>query len=129
MKYFNAKEILAMPEKNSDARVYTAEEGKNYFVNISYKDHAEKLIAESHTFEDDIYVVKEGGADLYLGGEIVNNHEISDGQWRGDDLTGDVTKYQISAGDMVFIPAGTPHMLDARNSMIKLVIVKVICGA
>ena len=126
MKIMPLNDILSMVSGTQDERLYDAESGKKYFVNISAKDHAEPLISESHDFEDDIYMVLEGAADLYLGGEIVEKREVSEGQWRGETLTEDAKMQRISAGDMVFIPATTPHMLDARNDKIKLAIVKII---
>ena len=126
MNYVSFEEILDLVDGTEDKRLYEPIGEKNYFVNISAKDHTSELIAESHTYEDDIYIVKEGEADLYLGGEIFGSKEVTDGQLRGTNLVGDITKQRIYPGDMVFIPATTPHMLDARNDTIKLVVVKII---
>ena len=81
-------------------------EGGSYNVNIRRIGNAETALMHPRT--TDIYVVREGSGTLVTGGQIVDeNGQPIDGQ-RGASIRGG-TERVISAGDLVFIPAGVPH--------------------
>ena len=82
-----------------------------------YGSHAIKLSdrtasggAEIHAHFDDIMMVMKGNATLITGGEVVNPQRATDGETTGTAIR-DGTVQQIAAGDVVHIPAGTPHQL------------------
>ncbi|MBM63509.1 MAG: hypothetical protein CL484_11235 [Acidobacteria bacterium] len=61
-----------------------------------------------HPRTTDVYVVREGSGVLVTGGQIVDERgEPVDGQ-RGAAIRGGVER-RISAGDLIFIPAGVAH--------------------
>ena len=65
---------------------------------------------EIHTHFDDVIIVTEGKATLITGGTVIDPHTGSDGEIRGSGIQNGVVQ-TISVGDIVHIPAGTPHQL------------------
>lgn len=65
--------------------------------------------AEIHAHWDDLFVIVDGAATLETGGTVVDA-KTSDGETHGSRLEG-ATSRELHAGDVVIIPAGTPHRL------------------
>ena len=95
-------------------------------MNVVNKDHAQELVAEMHAEEADIYLAISGQGFLLLGGTIRDGRETAPGQYRGSMLD-EAESFLISAGDVVMIPEGTPHMLDIRDNSLIYVVVKIKC--
>lgn len=66
--------------------------------------------AEVHEHEADIFVVQSGEAILVSGGKIVNGHTQNQGEIRGTSIDGG-ERHKVTAGDIIHIPARTPHQL------------------
>jgi mannose-6-phosphate isomerase-like protein (cupin superfamily) len=66
--------------------------------------------AELHEHEADVFVIESGQATLVTGGKIVNPHTQKPGEIRGTSIEGG-ERHPIATGDIVHIPAGTPHQL------------------
>ncbi len=82
-----------------------------------YKSHAIKLSvrtatggAEVHALFDDIFFVTQGKATLVTGGTVENAKSESDGETKGTGIQNGKSQ-AIAQGDVVHIPAGTPHQL------------------
>jgi len=82
-----------------------------------YKSHAIKLSArtpsggaEIHAHFDDILVVTGGSATLITGGAVVAAQTGSDGEIKRSRIQDGKTQ-KIAEGEIVHIPAGTPHQL------------------
>jgi len=82
-----------------------------------YKSHAIKLSvrtssggAEVHAQYDDIFVVTEGKATLVTGGTVIDPKGEGDGERKGSGIRNGESQ-TIVQGDIVHIPAGTPHQL------------------
>jgi mannose-6-phosphate isomerase-like protein (cupin superfamily) len=80
-----------------------------------YKTHSIRLVArttsggaEVHNHFDDVIVVTEGSATIITGGSVVNPHDEADGEIRGQSVK-DGQSQAVSVGDVIHIPAGTPH--------------------
>jgi mannose-6-phosphate isomerase-like protein (cupin superfamily) len=73
--------------------------------------------AEIHAHYDDVFIVKQGHATLTTGGTIVDAKTGPDGETKGTGITGGQTQ-EISAGDVVNIPAGTPHQLKIPEGVL-----------
>lgn len=69
--------------------------------------------AEVHAHFDDIFFVTRGTATLITGGTVVDAHTSPDGETHGAKIEGG-TSLTIGKGDVVEIPAGTPHQLIIR---------------
>lgn len=95
----------------------------SHFVLVVYREGNGP--AESHASETDFYVVQSGSATLHLGGRIVDAKTVEEGEVRGSRLDGAKT-VQITVGDTVNIPPGTPHQVTlAAGEKITYMIVKV----
>ena len=97
-----------------------------------YKSHALKLSvrttsggAEIHAHFDDVMVVTEGSATLITDGTIVDPHTGSDGETKGTSIKDGVSR-TIAVGDIVHVPAGTPHQLIlAKGTVFSAFVVKI----
>lgn len=97
-----------------------------------YGTHALKLNerttiggAEIHAHFDDVILVTEGKATLITGGELIDPHARSNGETTGSGIRNGIVQ-PIAAGDLVHIPAGTPHqLLIAPGATYSAVVIKV----
>lgn len=75
-------------------------------VNLSVvreKSRAERHVSLSHS-----YLVLGGSGEVFVGGRIPDEQEISSGEFRGDRLEGAVA-VPLHKGDLVWIPRNAPH--------------------
>ena len=86
------------------ARTIGAHAGYHY-VEARRRSNGE---AEIHDRWDDITIVQAGHATLLTGGVVANDHLVSPGEHRGGTIRGGSSR-AIAAGDLITIPAGTPH--------------------
>ncbi len=100
-----------------------------------YGDHAITMAArtksggpEVHTHWTDVILVTDGEATLLLGGKVVNPVERGakgSGEMGGSDITGGTIQV-VKKGDIINIPAGTPHWIKiAEGAKFAYVNVKV----
>ncbi len=97
-----------------------------------YKTHAIKLSvrnasggAEVHAHYDDIFIVTRGKARLVTGGTVLNAKTGNDGETKGSGIQ-DGKLQPIVKGDIVHIPAGTPHqLLLAPGDVFGAIVIKV----
>src|SRR5438105_14156435 len=83
-------------------------------------------MVEVHDHETDIFYVTDGEATLVTGGTMVGGEQTAPGQHRGADIKGGQTQ-TLKKGDIVTIPAGTPHWFKAlATPTISYLTVKVI---
>ncbi len=80
---------------------------------------------EIHDHETDIFYVTDGEATFVTGGTIVGGKQTAPGQIRGTDIKGGQTQ-TLKKGDVVSIPAGTPHWFKAVSPSISYLTIKVI---
>ena len=66
--------------------------------------------AEIHAYYDDLMIVEQGSATLITGGTVVDAQTGKDGETKGTSVK-DGTSRTITVGDVVIVPAGTPHQL------------------
>jgi mannose-6-phosphate isomerase-like protein (cupin superfamily) len=66
--------------------------------------------AEVHAHFDDVMLVTEGSATLVTGGTVVDGHTNSEGETHGTSIKDGVSR-TVSVGDVIHVPAGTPHQL------------------
>lgn len=127
--------VLALPlaaQTTGKAEVFSAKDIKAQLASLApqakasgdsssvlgdYKTHSLRLSAraasgggEVHTHFDDVMVVTEGTATLITGGTLVDSHTESDGELRGTGIK-DGQSQTIAVGDVIHVPAGTPHQL------------------
>jgi len=80
--------------------------------------------AEIHENVADVFMVMEGGSTLVTGGTIVGGKTTAPGEIKGTGIEGGQTQH-LSKGDVVIVPAGTPHWHKEIPSSIVYYTVKV----
>jgi mannose-6-phosphate isomerase-like protein (cupin superfamily) len=80
--------------------------GPNFTYALTHRDSSGGL--ERHDAWTDILVIESGSATYLSGGVQEGAHETSPGEWRDGTARG-ATRQRIAAGDVVTVPAGTPH--------------------
>jgi mannose-6-phosphate isomerase-like protein (cupin superfamily) len=63
---------------------------------------------EYHDHTNHVFVIVEGEATLVVGGTMVDSKRTAPDQMRAPSLEGGMT-YHLSKGDVITIPAKTPH--------------------
>lgn len=81
--------------------------------------------AELHETEADLFVVESGSARLIVGGKIVDPKTTAPNEVRGPSIEGGVEK-TLEPGDIVHIPAKTPHQLLLNGKEFTYFVMKVV---
>ena len=64
--------------------------------------------SEMHDGTNHVFIIVDGEAEFVTGGTMTDPKVISPGQTRGSGIEGG-TVHHLSKGDVITIPAGTPH--------------------
>lgn len=81
-------------------------------------------VAEIHLNEADFFYMIEGRATQVLGGRVIDGKETGPGQTRGPRTEGGRT-YHVSNGDIMWVPANTPHWFPEIPEALGYLLVKV----
>ena len=92
-----------------------------YMVHASHREQAGAV--EVHEQDADIIYVLEGSATFVTGGEIIGGKVTAPGEIRGTDIKGGETR-TITKGDVIIVPAGTPHWFKEVPGPINYYVVK-----
>ena len=95
----------------------------DYTVNVNSRNMTGQV--EVHDKETDIFYVMEGEATFVTGGTMIGGKQSRPNQWLGTDIQGGET-HHLTKGDVIVIPAGTPHWFKQVPSSIKYFTVKSI---
>src|SRR5262245_61190483 len=95
----------------------------DYTVSVNRRMAAGQV--EVHEKESDIFYVTEGEATFVTGGTMIGGKVSRPNQLLGTDITGGVT-HHLTKGDVIVIPAGTPHWFKQVPSSVKYFTVKSI---
>lgn len=85
--------------------------GTGFTYAVTHRDSSGSL--EVHMDWTDVFVVQSGNATMLTGGVADGARETTPGEWRGGAVRG-ATSAPITVGDLVVIPAGTPHQMLLR---------------
>jgi mannose-6-phosphate isomerase-like protein (cupin superfamily) len=81
--------------------------------------------AEVHERFADLFCVLAGTATLVTGGVVAGARTVAPGETRGTSIDGG-TRQKLRAGDLIHVPAGTPHqMILAGDETITSLVMKV----
>jgi glc operon protein GlcG len=80
---------------------------------------------EVHERETDIIYVVDGEATFVTGGTMLGGKTTKPGQMLGSDIQGGET-HHLGKGDMIVVPAGTPHWFKEVPGSISYYVVKVL---
>ena len=94
----------------------------NYKVDASHRDAPG--VVEVHTKDTDIIYMLEGTATFVTGGKLVDGKVIEPEEIRGRDTLGGETR-EITKGDVIVIPNGTPHWFKEVKGPVNYYVIKV----
>jgi glc operon protein GlcG len=117
VSFFAARQVAA-----AFARGAPLTENGSFKIHASRRDAAG--MAELHERDTDIVHVLEGTATLVTGGTIANGAVTAPGEIRGSSIEGGTSR-QLSAGDVVVVPNGTPHWFKEVKGPLVYFVVKV----
>ena len=92
-------------------------------VSGSHRDKAGQV--EQHDKETDVIYVVDGAATFVTGGTMVGGKVTKPGQWLGSDIQGGQS-HPLTKGDVIVVPAGTPHWFKEVPQSINYYVVKVL---
>jgi quercetin dioxygenase-like cupin family protein len=98
-------------------------EVEGYKVHASRRDRPGQ--AEVHEHETDVIYVLEGTATFVTGGKVVGGQVTAEHEIRGSAIEGGERR-QIQKGDVLVVPAGTPHWFAEVSGTLLYYVVKVI---
>ncbi len=98
--------------------------GMQLRVAVQHEKNKTGAPAELHDASDDVYYVLDGGATLVLGGKLDAPKEVEPGEWRSPRII-DGKTYEITKGDLVIVPRGTPHQRSTTNKNFTMVLIKI----
>lgn len=92
-----------------------------YMVHTSRRD--KPGVAEVHVKDADIIYMQEGSATFVTGGTVVDPQPTAPDEIRGKEITGGETR-TITKGDVIIVPAGTPHWFKEVPASMAYYVVK-----
>jgi len=94
----------------------------------NYKVHASRReapgMAEVHNLDTDIIYVLEGSATIVTGGQVVDGKTTAPNEIRGKEISGGDAR-KLMKGDVMIVPAGTPHWFKEVTGPLLYYVVKV----
>jgi glc operon protein GlcG len=97
--------------------------GPDLLVSGSHRDKAGQV--EVHDKETDVIYVIDGEATFVTGGTAVGLKQTKAGQSIGTEVTGGET-HHLTKGDVIVVPAGTPHWFKEVPKTVSYYVVKVL---
>src|SRR5215813_2656173 len=98
--------------------------GMELRVAVQHENNRTGSAAELHDASDDVYYVLEGSATLVLGGKLDEPKETDPGEWRSPRII-DGKTYEITKGDLIVVPRGTPHQRSTANKDFTMILIKI----
>lgn len=117
VRYFDSAAVSAAFDKG--AVLFDASD--KYMVHASRREAAGMV--ELHEEDADIVYVLKGTATLVTGGRLLDGKATGPGEIRGMNLDGGDTR-ELKPGDVVIIPAGTPHWFKEVTNPFTYYVVK-----
>ena len=101
-----AKHLQEMAAKGDGSASETLEKYPHHYTMLAFREKSGG--GELHQNFADLFVILDGHATVVTGGKIVDEKSVGPGEIRGRSVDGG-TRQNVSEGDVVHIPAGTPH--------------------
>jgi mannose-6-phosphate isomerase-like protein (cupin superfamily) len=95
----------------------------NLIIQGGHREKAGKV--EVHEKETDVIYVQDGEATFVTGGTMIGGNLTKPGQYLGTEIQGGVP-HHMAKGDVVVVPAGTPHWFREVPKSITYFVVKVL---
>ncbi|MGA8742797.1 MAG: hypothetical protein WB561_16545 [Terracidiphilus sp.] len=118
-----AKHLQALAAKGDGSGSETLEKYPHHYTMLAYRQRSGG--GELHQNFADIFFILDGHAAVLIGGSLVDQKTTGPGEIRGKSVDGG-SRQELRPGDVVHIPAGTPHqMLVSEGESITYFVVKV----
>ena len=122
----------------TDTPIRTIDAGGHHVgVAIVHRGPAASVVAGTiHSEVTEVYTVLEGSGILVTGGRLIDprpredtalRRMVSGPGWTGNGMEGGVTR-RVAEGDIIIIPAGTPHYFSEIPESITYTIVRIDPG-
>jgi len=113
VRYYRAENVT---KSFAEGAVLEARPGANYMIHTSRRTTAG--MAEVHALDTDLIHVLEGSATFVTGGDVLEPRPTAPDEVRGTAIAGGETR-QLRPGDVIVVPAGTPHWFkDVRGPVL-----------
>jgi uncharacterized protein YfaQ (DUF2300 family) len=111
--YFSAAQLReATAKTESGIKSYKLPVGVEAMVSATRRD-AEGQV-ELHLKQHDLIIPQGGQVTALVGGRIEGNKQTAPDEFRGGKIVGG-TPYKLMPGDVLWIPAGTPHQMQVEK--------------
>ncbi len=118
-----AKHLKELAAKGEGSASETLEKYPHHYTMLAYREHSGG--GEVHQDFADIFFILDGHATVVTGGTLIEGKTTAPGEMRGKSVDGG-SRQELKAGDVVHIPAGTPHQtLVADGQTVTYFVVKV----
>lgn len=119
VRFFDATSVMASFSKG--AVLFDGAAG-NFQVHTSRRVTSGQ--AEVHTKDADVIYVLDGEATFVTGGKAVDLKQTGTDEFRGSRIVGGET-HNLAKGDVIIVPAGTPHWFKEIRGELHYYVVKV----
>ena len=119
VQYFPAAQVTAALQNGTPLLT-----GDGFDYRVLCSRHDSPGVAELHKHETDVFYIVDGAATFITGGTIPDAKETTPGEVHGATIEGGVS-HSFAQGDVIVIPAGTPHWFKSVPSQIHYLVVKV----
>lgn len=118
-----AKHLRQLAATGDGSASETLDKYPHHYTMLAFRSHNGG--GELHQNFADLFYILDGHATIVTGGEVVDPKTTTPGEIRGASVKGGVQQ-ELKSGDVVHIPAGTPHqMLVADGDSVTYFVVKV----
>lgn len=117
--YFDCQTVLAAFARGA---VLFDGMGANFQVHASRR--SEPGLSEVHARETDVIYVLDGEATFVTGGVSVDPRQVAPNEFRGSRIEGG-TDRKLCKGDVIIVPAGTPHWFKEVRGEFRYYVIKV----
>lgn len=116
-----AKHLQEQAAKGDGSASETLEKYPHHYTMLAFRQKSGG--GELHQNFADMFVILDGHATIATGGKILDEKSTGPGEIRGKSVEGG-SRQEVTAGDIVHIPAGTPHqtILDDGQTVTYFVI-------
>jgi mannose-6-phosphate isomerase-like protein (cupin superfamily) len=120
--YLSAAALAKLPGKTKDGLATAPLPTGPGATVLAAKRDAPGMV-ELHEHQNDEFVVQSGHAIVRVGGKVTGNRQTAPGEWRGGMIEGGHA-YQMAPGDVLWIPAGSPHQVTPKGGAFRYLAIK-----